>query len=162
MGILHGLADLQEQAQTRFDAQFFTVAVLGDGHALDILHHKIGTTGLRGAGIMYRGDVRMIQQGQGLALGLEPGNDLPGVHTGFDDLQCHAPCHRRALLSQVHNAAAALAEHTDELIPIDLAAYSRYTGIAIQGGVGLLAVRHITVLHRVTWLLWAAPSCSTP
>src|SRR5438128_12131625 len=29
--------------------------------------------------------------GQGLALGLEPANHLPGVHAGFDDFQGHQP-----------------------------------------------------------------------
>ena len=63
------------------------VAVVGDRHALDQLHDEVGAAGVGGAGVEHPGDVGVVHQRQGLALGLEPGDDLPGVHARLDDLQ---------------------------------------------------------------------------
>ena len=42
MGMLYAIADLQEQVQSLSVGQLLLVAVLGDGHPLDMLHHEVG------------------------------------------------------------------------------------------------------------------------
>jgi hypothetical protein len=42
----------------------------------------------------------MVHQGQRLPLGLEPRDDLRGVHAQLDDLQRDLPVHRARLLGE--------------------------------------------------------------
>ena len=53
-------------------------------------------------GVEHLGDVRVVHQGQGLPLGLEPGDHLPGVHPRLDHLQGHLPADRLGLLGHEH------------------------------------------------------------
>src|SRR5271167_2691555 len=92
MRVLDGLADVDEQLQALAGWQPVLVAVIGDRRALDQLHDEIGSpgadaTGLAagGAAIVYLGDIGMVQDRQGLPLGLETGDDLATVHAGLDD-----------------------------------------------------------------------------
>ena len=77
----------------RFSSQYSVI-----GHALDQLHDEVGAALLGRPGVEHLGDVGVVHQGQGLALGLEPGEHLAGVHAGLDDLQRHDPLHRLRLL----------------------------------------------------------------
>ena len=52
------------------------VAVRGDRHALDQFHDEVRPAVGGGAGVEHPGDVRVVHQGQGLPLGLEPGQHL--------------------------------------------------------------------------------------
>ena len=52
----------------------------------------------------------MIHQGQGLALGLEAGDDLAAVHAGLDDLEGDLAADRLLLLGHVDDAHAAFAD----------------------------------------------------
>jgi len=63
------------------------VAVLGNGVALDQLHDEVGAARFGGAGVEHAGDIRVVHHGQGLALGLEAGDDGAGVHTELNDLE---------------------------------------------------------------------------
>ena len=65
------------------------VAVVGDGNALDELHDEERPAGVGAAGVQHAGDVGVVHQRQGLALGLEAGDDLTGVHARLDDLEGH-------------------------------------------------------------------------
>ena len=63
------------------------VAVPGDRDALDQLHDEVRPARVGGAGVEDPGDVGVVHQRQGLALGLEPGQHLAAVHAGLDHLQ---------------------------------------------------------------------------
>ena len=63
----------------------------------------------------------MVHHRQGLAFGLEPGDDALGLHAELDDLQRHPPAHRLLLLGHVDHAAAALPDLLEELVPPDAA-----------------------------------------
>ena len=61
----------------------------------------------------------MVHQGQGLPLGLEPGEDLAAVHARLDDLERdHAP-HRPRLLGHVDRAHAPFADLLQQLVWAD-------------------------------------------
>ena len=50
MRVLDGIANDAEQLQPLWNRQFVLISVLGDGHALDQLHHEVGTGGGEEAG----------------------------------------------------------------------------------------------------------------
>ncbi len=58
----------------------------------------------------------MVHQGQRLALGLEPGNDLFGVHPELDDLEGHTAADGLGLLGHVHAAVATLADLLQQFV----------------------------------------------
>ena len=73
---------------------------------------KYGRPSVRRPGVEHRGDVRMVHERQGLPLRLESGDDLARVHAGLDQLERDQAAKRRLLLSEVHHAHPALAEHS--------------------------------------------------
>ena len=78
MGVLHRLADREEQFQPLAGRELVAVAVVGDRDALDQLHDEVGPAAVGRAGIEHPGDVGVVHQRQRLPLGLEPGDDLRG------------------------------------------------------------------------------------
>ena len=89
VGVLHRLADRDEQLQPLADGEAFLVAELVDRDAADQLHDEVGMAGFGRPGIEDLGDVLVVHHGQGLLLGLEAGDDLAAVHARLDDLQGH-------------------------------------------------------------------------
>jgi hypothetical protein len=119
MGVLHGLADLDEEPEPIGNGELGLVAVVGNRDAADQLHHEVGAARIRGAGVEDLGDVRVIHQREGLPLGLEPGDHLAGVHARLDDLQRDLAADGLGLLGHVHDAHAAFADHLQELVGAD-------------------------------------------
>jgi len=99
--------------------EFLLIAVLGDGNAFDQFHYEVRTAGVGRSGIQHLGDVGMVHQRQGLALGLEPSDDLLGVHPQFDDLEGDPPSHRLLLFGRPDRAEAALAKFFQEFVAPD-------------------------------------------
>ena len=85
MGVLHGLADRDKQLQSLARAQIALVAILGDRHARNQLHHEIRPTMLRRSRIEDLGDVGMVHHRQRLPLRLKARDHLPRVHSRLDD-----------------------------------------------------------------------------
>jgi hypothetical protein len=71
MGVLHRLADVDEQLQPLTQCEMALVTVGGDRLALDQLHDEVGPPRVGGAAVEHVGDVGMVHERQGLALGLE-------------------------------------------------------------------------------------------
>src|SRR5207245_5806147 len=61
----------------------------------------------------------MVHEGQRLPLRLEPGDDLPRVHAGFDDLECDLALDGVRLLGHEYGAHAAFADLLQELVRAD-------------------------------------------
>ena len=78
----------------------------------------------------------MVHQRQRLALGLEPGDDLPGVHAKPDDLERDPAADGFFLLGHVDRAAAALADLLEELVAADHAARGVFRRRLGLGGPG--------------------------
>ena len=119
VGVLDRPADRDEQLQPLAGRELGFVAVLGDRDAVDQLHHEEGPAGAGGPGVEDFGDVGMVHQGQRLALGLEPGDDLAGVHAGLDDLERDLAADGRLLLGHVDDAHAAFADLLEQLVRSD-------------------------------------------
>ncbi len=75
----------------------------------------------------------MIHQGQGLPLGLEAGDDLLGVHAGFDELDGDQSLDRLGLLGHPDRAHAAFADRLDQLVGADDGTGGFATGL-VHGG----------------------------
>jgi hypothetical protein len=119
VGVLDGAADLDEQLEAVARRQAVAVAVVGDGHAVHQLHHEVGPARVGGAGVQDAGNVLVVHQRQGLALGLEAGDDLAGVEARLDHLEGDLAPHRVLLFGHVHHAEAALADALEELVAAD-------------------------------------------
>ena len=119
VGVLHGLADRDGQLESLAERQPPLVAEPGDRNALDQLHHEVGASLFGGAGVEDLGDVGVVHQGQCLAFGPEPGQDLAAVHAGLDELQRDGPPHRLGLLGHVDRAHAPLADRLEEFVRAD-------------------------------------------
>ena len=89
------------------------------GMPLHQFHHEVRPAALGGAGIQHAGDVRMVHQGQRLALGLEAGDDLAGVHARLDDLEGDLAVDRLGLLGHEHPAKTAFADFLQQLVAAD-------------------------------------------
>ena len=92
------------------------IAVLGDLDPAHQFHDEVGPAGLGRAGVEHLRDVRMVHHRQRLALGLEPGDDLPAVHAQLDDLEGDAAFDRLALLGHPDFAKAAFADLLQQLV----------------------------------------------
>jgi hypothetical protein len=99
---------------------------------VDKLPARIG-----GARIQDPGDVRMVHEGQGLALGLKTRDDLPGVHAQLDDLEGDAAMDRLLLLGHIDHSAAAFTDLLEELVAAD-AVSGLFDRKARSAGGGLL------------------------
>ncbi len=95
--VLDGLANFDEQVQSLRGAEFLSVAVSCDGNAAHEFHDKVRAAVFRGAAVEDFGDVRMIHEREGLALGLEAGDDLFRIHAQLDDLEGDTAFDRVAL-----------------------------------------------------------------
>ncbi len=61
----------------------------------------------------------MVHECQGLALRLEAGDHLAGVHARLEDLEGHLAADRLLLLGHEHQAEAALADLLQQLVGTD-------------------------------------------
>src|SRR3970282_1264848 len=66
--VLYRGTDIEEEAQPRIDRQALLIAIPIDRRAFDVLHHEIQTAVRRDAAVDQRGNVRMLEAGQGLAV----------------------------------------------------------------------------------------------
>jgi hypothetical protein len=118
--VLHALADAGEQLEPVARGELAPVAVVGDGLALDILHHEVGAAAVGGAGVEDLRDAGMVHQRQRLALGVEARDDRARVHALLDDLQRDAPpANGLGLLGLVDVAHAARADAPHQAVGAD-------------------------------------------
>jgi hypothetical protein len=134
VGVLHRPAHGDEEVQPLPWGKVVVVAVLGDRNPLDQVHDEVRPPGVGRAGVQHAGDVRVVHQGQGQPLGLEPRDDLTGVHPGLDELDRDQSLDRLGLLGHPHGAHAALADRLDQLVGADYSAGSFGGRWPVDGG----------------------------
>ena len=122
MRVLHGVADEHEEVEPLAQGEVVLLAELGQAHAAHEFHHEVGPARVGGAGIKHLGDVRMVHEREGLALGLEAGDDLPGVHAELDDLEGDAATDGFLLFGHEDHATTAFADLLEELVTTDTVA----------------------------------------
>ncbi len=110
MGVMHPFADISKQPEPLLNIESILITVSSDGHALDVFHYEVRPASLCCSGVKYMGNIRMIQQGQGLAFGLEAGDYLRRIHAGLDDFQGHPAFDRLFLLGQINQSHAAFSD----------------------------------------------------
>ena len=139
VGVLHRLADRDEQRQPLARREPGPVAILGDRHALDQLHHEVGAAvGL--AGVQDLGDVGVVHQGQRLPLLIEAGEHPLGVEAGANHLDGDAALHRRGLVGDPDLAHAPFAELLAELEAAGEDAFGQERRPVLPRGVGRAGV----------------------
>jgi hypothetical protein len=122
VGVMNGVAHLEEKLEPFPDGGAALVAVAGDGQAAHEFHDEVGPAQAGGASVENTRNVRMVHQRERLALGLEPRDDPAGVHARLDDLEGHGAPHRRKLFGLVHDAEASLTQWFPQPVAVDLGA----------------------------------------
>jgi hypothetical protein len=117
--VLDGLADGDEQLQTLPRRELVGVAVLRDRHPVNQLHHEVRPARLSCPRVEHPGDVLVVHHRQRLPLGLEPGHDLPRVHSRLEYLQGDPAAHRLRLLGHEDQTEAAFADLLQQLVRAD-------------------------------------------
>ncbi len=84
---------------------------------------KYGGRLFRRSRIQDFGNVWMVHHRQRLPLGLEAGDDLPGVHSRFDDLEGDFSLDGFLLFRQVDHTHSAFADFLKQLVRADGAAF---------------------------------------
>ena len=136
VGVLHRVADGDEELDPLSDGLALPVAVGGDRFARHQLHDEVRAPRRRGARVVHLGDVGVVHHRQGLALLLEARDHLARVHADLDDLERNAPAHRRLLLREIHIPEAAFADELHERVRPDHVAGALGERLDRHGGKG--------------------------
>jgi hypothetical protein len=111
VGMLDGLADMQEQSQAFLDSEPVPVAILGDRNALNMLHDEVRPSARGQTRIVDARYMGMLHEGQSLLFGLEASQHALRIHTRLDHFERDLPFDRALLLGQIDNSHASLAEY---------------------------------------------------
>ena len=122
MCMLNGFTNGYKQFQSLASCQFMCIAILCYWNTFNQFHHEIGSTGFRRTGIENFGDIRMVHHGKCLAFCFEARDDLLGIHTGFDNLQCHCTTKGLPLLCHIDRAHSPFANLLQQFVGPDLRA----------------------------------------
>ena len=122
MRMLKGVTDGNEEFQALAGGEPILVAVLGDGDAVDVLHHEKGPPVIAGSGVKNVGDIGVVHQRQRLTFALEARQHLPAIHAQLDDFQCNLAANRVRLLGQVDRAHTPFADLAQKLIASEVVA----------------------------------------
>jgi hypothetical protein len=95
------------------------VAVFRDGDTIDQIHYEVRAAAARLPRTENLGDIGMIHQRERLAFGLEAGNDLPRIHSRFEDFESHLAPDGLLLLGHEDDAEAALPDLFQQLVRSD-------------------------------------------
>lgn len=109
VSMLNGVTDVSKELDPLLGGKFVLITIFGDLDTADQFHDEEGAAGFGSTRVEDLGDVGMIHEGQGLALGFKAGDDLSRVHAQLDDLQRYPPFDRFFLFRHVDNSAAAFA-----------------------------------------------------
>jgi hypothetical protein len=120
--MLHCVANQDEELESLPGGALVLIAKGGNGQSTHQFHDKVRPARGGRACIQDTGDIGMVHHRQRLTFGLEPCDDLPGVHAQFNHLEGHAPADGFLLFCQVNHAAAAFADFLKEFVTTDAVA----------------------------------------
>ncbi len=110
VGVLHGLADGDEEFQPATDAELGLVAEPGQRQAVDQLHDEERPAVVGHAAVEHAGDVGVVHQRQRLPLLFKALEHGPGVHARLDELEGDRTLDRFGLLGDPDLSHAAFAD----------------------------------------------------
>ena len=84
--VRNGREHLFEDAQPLLETERPCRAVLGDGNAVDVLHHQVRLSSGRDPAVEERHDVGVLQRGEDLALGAEAPHGVGALQPCGDEL----------------------------------------------------------------------------
>ena len=107
VGVLHGVADHQEQLDALLDGERLLAAVQHQRLAFDQLHDEVGEPARGRARVHQPRDARVVHPVQRLPLGREALQDLARVHARVEDLDGDSATDRPLLLGAIDGAEPA-------------------------------------------------------
>ena len=110
MRVLYSFADFDEEFQPLPDFELLLIAVVGDGQAGYVLHHKVGLPPVGGASVEDFGDRRVVHDGQRLTLRAEALKQRVVVHAGLDEFEGDLALEGRGLFREPDLSHAAFAQ----------------------------------------------------
>src|SRR5579863_4406636 len=119
MGMLHSLADLDEQCQALACGQPLLVAVGGNGQAGNVLHDEVGLAFGSGVGVEDLGDGRVIHDGQRLPLEVETLESGGIVTASLNQLERDTAHDGSGLFGEPDLSHTTFAEFAEETIASD-------------------------------------------
>ena len=114
-----GGSTARSAALQSYQRQALPIAEGNDGFAAHVLHHEVRTALRRRAGVEHLRNCRVRHDREGLAFGLEAGDDLRGVHARLDDLQRHLAADGTRLFGEPDFAHAARANALKKTVRAD-------------------------------------------
>ena len=128
VGVVHCSTDADEELDALADAERALVAVTCERRSLDEVHREKRPPVAGGTGIEHAGKARVVHPRQHLPFRVEPRQQLPGVHSGFHDLERHRSLHGNELLGAEDDAETAFAERLEHVVVGDLGSGSTSGG----------------------------------
>jgi len=119
VGVLNSFAYRDEEFEAIPEIQVVMIAIGRNRLAGNVLHHEVGAAIGSRSRIKDLRDVGMVHDRKGLALLLESGQNLAGIHAGVDDFEGDPLHHRLAALGEPDGAEAADAEDFEEFVGAD-------------------------------------------
>src|ERR1041384_1377677 len=116
MGMLHGLTDLHEQAQSLRNRKTVLITECRDRDTSNQLHDEVWSAGFGHPSVKDLRDVGMIHHREGLSLGLEAGDHPLRIHACLNVLERNLTTHRIILPGAEHGPTASFADQFSELV----------------------------------------------
>ncbi len=125
VGMLHRRTHLLEEPESIGERHVVAVGEAGESIATHEFHHEVRPTLGSHPGIEHAGDARVLHASKHLPFGLKSSEDLPRVHSEFDELECDLSPHRLLLLREPDRSHPALAKQMDQPIRADPPGHAR-------------------------------------
>jgi hypothetical protein len=110
MGVLNSPARLDKEVQPLAGWQIILIAIVSDRDASNQFHNEERPASVGRTPIQHLGYVRVIHQGERLALRFKAGNNRPRVHAELNHLHGHSSADWLLLLRQVNHTTPSLAD----------------------------------------------------
>ena len=110
VGVVDRAADIDHQPDACAGVEALLIAEVGQRNSRHILHGVVRATLRGGAGVVHPGDVGVVHDRQGLALGLEAADEGFGIEAGLQELEGDAALDRLELFGLVDQTHPSFAQ----------------------------------------------------
>ena len=152
MGVLNRLAHRNQQLEAFLRRETIAITKDRDRDTCDEVHDEVWAARFGGARVEDPGDILMVHECQRLALGLEAGDHLVGIHPWFDDLERDFAAYRTLLHPAIDDAHAPFADFLDKPVASDVRAETSdhpvgwdRAGCALSATIGCNVFRRVRI-----------------